>query len=98
MNRFTVVLFVAVLLSALYLVHIQYESRRIFVALEQANSEFRRLEIDEDRLSVEKRAQATPARVEKLAREKLKMRLASPAITDYINDIDPRTSAAGGQP
>jgi cell division protein FtsL len=36
-------------------------------------------------MQVEKRAQATPLRVEKLARERLQMRSATPAITHYVN-------------
>jgi cell division protein FtsL len=36
-----------------------------------------------DRLDVERRAQATPVRVEKLAREQLHMRTITPAITEY---------------
>jgi cell division protein FtsL len=33
---------------------------------------------------VEKRAQATPLRVEKLAKEQLQMRTTTPAITQYV--------------
>jgi cell division protein FtsL len=33
---------------------------------------------------VEKRAQATPGRVERIAREQLHMRPATPAITQYV--------------
>ena len=55
------------LASALYLVRVQYESRRLFAELDRANAEARKLETDNERLQVEKRAQATPLRVEKLA-------------------------------
>ncbi|MEN9619271.1 MAG: hypothetical protein RL406_1508, partial [Pseudomonadota bacterium] len=41
------------------------------------------LETENDRLDVERRAQATPLRVEKLAREQLHMRTITPAITQY---------------
>ena len=44
-----------------------------------------RLETERDRLLVERRAQATPLRVEKLAREQLQMRSATPAITHYVS-------------
>jgi cell division protein FtsL len=37
---------------------------------------------------VEKRSQATPARVEKLAREKLQMRQVTAAITTYVTYSD----------
>lgn len=83
MTRLNIVLLAALLGLALLLVHTQYESRRVFTALDRAQSEARRLEADQQRLQVERRAQATPLRVEKLAREQLQMRNASPAITQY---------------
>lgn len=84
MIRINLVLLLAVLASALYLVNVQYESRRLFSALDQAHSEARRIEADNERLQVEKRGQATPARVERLAKEKMQMRTATPAITHYV--------------
>jgi cell division protein FtsL len=36
-------------------------------------------------MEVERRAQATPLRVEQIARQQLNMRTASPAITQYVN-------------
>ncbi len=85
MIRLNVVLLLAVLASALYLVNLQYESRRLFTDLDKANSEARKLEQEQEHLQLEKRAQATPLRVEKLARDKLQMRTASPAITHYAS-------------
>ena len=58
MTRLNLVLLVAVLASALYLVHMQYESRRLFTELDRAVAEARRLETEHQRLQVEKRAQA----------------------------------------
>lgn len=84
MTRLNLMLLLAVLASALYLVHTQYESRRIFVELDKSRTAARKLEVDRERLQVEKRAQATPLRVEKLAMEQLKMRVATPAITQYV--------------
>jgi cell division protein FtsL len=82
--RLNLVLLLAVLVSALYLVGVQYDSRRLFSELDKAQSEATRLETEWGRLQVEKRAQATPARVERLAREKLQMQLASPGVTTYV--------------
>ena len=79
MTRINLMLLLAVMVSAIYLVNIQYESRRLFTELDKAQAEERRLSSDLERLKVEKRAQATSARVEKLAREKLQMRLVLPA-------------------
>jgi cell division protein FtsL len=84
MNRFNLFLLLAVLSSALYLVNVQYESRRLFSDLDKARSQARRIEADNERLQVEKRAQATPLRIEKLAKEQLLMRSTTPAITHYV--------------
>jgi cell division protein FtsL len=84
MLRLNLLLLVALVASALYLVRVQYESRRLYTAIEQAQGEFRKLEVEHERLQVEKREKATPARVEKLAREQPQMRPATPAITQYV--------------
>ena len=84
MTRLYLVLLLAVLASSLYLVRTQYESRRLYVELEKATAQNRKLEAENERLQVEKRAQATPLRVEKLAKDKLEMRNVTPAITQYV--------------
>ena len=95
MTRINLMLLLAVVASALYLVSIQYESRRLFTELDKAQAEERRLSSDLERLKVEKRAQATSARVEKLAREKLQMRLVLPAITTYVGYTEPAPAGQG---
>ena len=84
MTRLSIVLLAAVMVSALYLVRVQYDSRRLFTELDRATAEARRLEVDRGRLEVEKRAEATSLRVEKLAKDKLAMRTVTPAITEYV--------------
>ena len=89
MTRLNLVLLLGVVLSALYLVNVQYDSRRLYSALDRARSEARKLAIENERLQVEKRAQATSARVEALAKSSLAMRAANPAIMrpDINSDI-----------
>ena len=84
MIRLNLVLLLAVLASALYLVSVQYESRQLFSELDRARAQARRLETDRERLQLEMRAQATPLRVERLAKEQLQMRSVTPAITHYV--------------
>ena len=84
MTRLSIVLLAAVMFSALYLVRVQYDSRRLFTELDRATAEARRLDVEHSRLEVEKRAEATSLRVEKLAKEQLKMRTTTPAITQYV--------------
>jgi cell division protein FtsL len=95
MARLNLILLLAVLASALYLVHTQYESRRLYVELEKAASQSRKLETESERLQVEKRAQATPLRIEKLAKDRLRMRTATPAITQYVQYKDAAVADGG---
>ena len=98
MIRLNLVLLLAVVASALYLVSVQYDSRRLFSELDKARSTARRLEADNERLQVEKRAQATPLRVEKLAQERLQMRTVTPAITHYVSYKAESPATAGVAP
>ena len=94
MTRVSILLLVATVVSALWLVHSHYESRRLFMDLESARKEAKRIEVDHDRIEVERRAQATPLRVEQIARQQLNMRTASPAITQYVKAQGATTGAA----
>ena len=86
MIRFNIALSIATLATMLYIVGVQYESRRLFVEVEKANLNVRKLEFENAALQVEKRAQATPLRIEKLAKERLNMRSALPSVTQYIQN------------
>ena len=94
MIRLNLVLLLAVVLSALYLVRMQYDSRLLYTQLDRAKAEARQLETEQQRLQVEKRAQATPLRVEQLARARLQMRTATPAITQYVVNPLPTPAAS----
>jgi cell division protein FtsL len=96
MTRLNIVLLVALLASCLYLVKTSYESRRLFAALDRARAEERTLDTEFERLQVDKRAQATPLRVERVAREKLQMRNATAAVTEYV--VPGITAAPGAVP
>jgi cell division protein FtsL len=85
MIRINVILLTAVLATMLYVVKVQYESRQLFVAIEKVTLEVRKLELIHSALQVEIRAQATPLIIEKLAKDKLQMHSATPAVTQYIS-------------
>lgn len=84
MTRINILMLVALLVSSIYLVRVSYESRRLFAALDKAQSEERALDADNERLKTELRTQATPLRVERTARDRLAMRTATPAVTQYV--------------
>ena len=94
MTRLNVVLLIMLLVSSIYLVRVSYDARRLFTEVDRAQSEERQLQTEFERLKTEKQSQATPLRVEKTAREKLAMRTASPAITQYVT-YSKAASAAG---
>ena len=101
MTKLNVLLLAALLLSSVYLVRVSHESRRLFAALDKARSEERLLDSEFERLKSDKQSQATPLRVEKAAREKLAMRSATPAVTQYVTYARAASSAsmaAGGSP
>lgn len=94
MTRLNVVLLLVLLVSSVYLVRLSYDGRRLFTELDRAQAEARQLDTDFERLQAERQAQATPLRVEKAAREKLGMRNATPAVTQYVDA--PASGAAIG--
>ena len=96
MTRINVLLLLALLLSSMYLVRVSHESRRLFADFDKARNEERLLESDFERLKADKQAQATPLRVEKMAREKLAMRSATPAVTQYVTYGRAASAAAVG--
>lgn len=85
MTRINLLLLVALVISSVYLVKVSYESRRLFAALDKAQSEARQLDIEHERLKAEKQSQATPLHVERVARDRLAMRNATPAVTQYVS-------------
>jgi cell division protein FtsL len=93
MIRVNLMLLVAVMLSAFYLVHTQYESRRLYTAIDKAKAQAFRLEADHEQLQVQKREQAIPARVQQIAARELQMRGVNPSITEYVALPGPPASA-----
>ena len=96
MTRLNVLLLVALIFSSIYLVRVSHESRRLFAELDKARNEERLLDNEFERLKSDKQSQATPLRVEKTARDKLAMRTATPAVTQYISRAAPASAAAEG--
>jgi cell division protein FtsL len=93
MIRLNLMLLAAVMVSAFYLVHTQYESRRLYAALDKAQAQSRKLDAEHEQLQVQKRAQATPARVQQLATRQLQMRPVTPGVTQYVTVFEPSAPA-----
>jgi cell division protein FtsL len=75
MVRLNVLLLAALVACALSLVTSRHQARKLFVELERAQSLARGYEVEYGQLQLEQSTWAMPARVEKIAREELKMQL-----------------------
>ena len=94
MTRINLLLLLALLASGVYLVRVSYDARRLFAELDKAQSQEQQLESEFERLKSEKQSQATPLRVERMARDKLGMRSATPAVTNYVTYARAASAAA----
>lgn len=66
---------VAIIASALAVVYSQHRSRELFVELQQLERERAELDTEWGRLELEQSTWATQGRIERIARERLNMRL-----------------------
>lgn len=73
-----------VMLSALAVVYSTHETRRLFVELERLNAQRDAMNVEWGRLELEQSAWATHARVERLARGKLRMVMPDGGDTVYV--------------
>lgn len=96
MTRLNLLLLAAVLIASIALVHVSYDARRLFAQVDKAQREARQLEVDFDRLNAERQSQATPSRVEAVARKELGMRTATPAVTQYVSYARAAASGVAG--
>ena len=83
MARLNTLLAVAILFCALGLVTSQHKARKLFQAIEAEQEHARQLEIEFGQLQLELSTWATSLRIEKIAREKLKMHV--PATAKVLN-------------
>jgi cell division protein FtsL len=95
MNRLNLVLLLVLVASALYLVHVSYESRRLVAEQERQRVKATRLHEESERLEIARRDAAKHLRVEKEAAERLGMRAATPGVTTFVNEPASTTSGAG---
>ena len=79
MLRLNLFLLVLAVVCALSVVTSQHKARRLFQALESEQERADQLDIEFDQLQIELSTWATSPRIEKIAREKLKMRTPEPA-------------------
>lgn len=75
MARLNVILLLLLIACALSLVTSRHQSRKLFVDLEREQVRARNYDIEYGQLQIEQSTWAMPTRVEKIAREQLRMQL-----------------------
>ncbi len=86
MNRATLTLLVLLLVCALSLVATQQRARKLFISLDRAQIEERKLNQDWLRLEYEQRNLSKSARIRDVARNQLHMAPISPERTLYLKE------------
>ncbi len=84
MTKINLVLLAVLAVCALSLVTSRHQSRRLFVLLEHEQTRSRAFETEFGQLQLEQSTWGMPARVEKIAREQLRMQLPSPPRTEIV--------------
>ena len=75
MTRVNLILLAVLIVCALSLVTSRHDARRLFVELEREQLRTRQLETEYGQLQLEQSTWGMPARIEKIARENLRMQL-----------------------
>jgi cell division protein FtsL len=86
LNRATLTLLVLLLVCALSLVAAQQRARKLFISLDRAQIEERKLNQDWLRLEYEQRNLSKSARIRDIARNQLRMVPISPERTLYLKE------------
>ena len=79
MLRLNLLLLIVAVICALSVVTSQHKARKLFQSLESEQDRAKQLDIEFGQLQLELSTWATSPRIEKIAREKLKMRVPEPA-------------------
>jgi cell division protein FtsL len=83
-TRINIVLLCVLIICALSLVTSRHQARRLTVELEREQSRARQFDIEYGQLSLEQSTWGMPARVEKVARESLRMQLPASSRVEVV--------------
>ena len=89
MARLNVILLLLLIACALSLVTSRHQSRKLFVDLEREQVRARNYDIEYGQLQIEQSTWAMPTRVEKIAREQLRMQLPVASRVEVMGEAKP---------
>ncbi len=90
MVRLNLLLLTVLVVCALSLVTSRHQARKLFVELEREQARTRGYETEFGQLQLEQSTWAMPVRVEKIAREQLRMQIPGPGRIEVVTDQAPR--------
>lgn len=85
MLRLNLLLLLVVVLCAIGVITSQHKARKLFQSLESEQERAKSLDVEYGQLQIELSTWATQPRIEKVARERLKMRVPEPAKVEVVN-------------
>ena len=91
MTRVNVLLLCVLVGCALSLVTSRHQARRLTVELEREQSRARQYDVEYGQLSLEQSTWAMPARIEKVARESLRMQLPAATRVEIVETASERS-------
>lgn len=94
MARVNLLLLLLAVLCALSAVSSNHRARKLIIELESEKKRMRELDVEWGQLQLEQSTWASHARIEKIAREKLGMRVPGPG---QVVSVEPARAAAGGR-
>ena len=86
MLRINLVLLAVLVVCALSLVTSRHQARKLFIDLEREIAQTRAYDVEYGQLQIEQSTWAMPARVERVAREQLRMQLPTPDRVEMLDE------------
>src|SRR5215470_15753869 len=86
MMQLNVVLLAVLIACALSLVTSRHQARKLFIDLEREIAQTRAYDVEYGQLQIEQSTWAMPARVERVAREQLRMQLPTPDRVEMLDE------------
>jgi cell division protein FtsL len=85
MTRLNLFLLALLVVSALSLVNSRYQARKIFIDFEREQNRARQYDVEWGQLQLEQSTWAASARIEKIAREQLRMQVPGPSRIQIVD-------------
>jgi cell division protein FtsL len=96
-TRLSIILLAVLTLSALGLVTAQHKARKLFIELEREQEHSRQLDVEYGQLQLESSTWSMHTRIERIARQSLRMRLPEAGRVQIIDLNAPATAAPAAQ-